>query len=52
MGKRKSWGMNRWLAGMSCYQESAAAVYEEEVVSALSRELLIEKEIRFRDFEF
>jgi hypothetical protein len=36
---------------VSCYQESAVVVdeEEEEVVLALGRELLIEKEIRFRD---
>ena len=39
---------------MSCYQESAVIVdeEEEEAVSVLGRELLIEKEIRFRDLEF
>jgi len=38
---------------VSCYQESAVVIdeeeEEEEVVSALGCELLIEKEIRFRD---
>jgi hypothetical protein len=36
---------------VSCYQESAVVIdeEEEEVVSALGYELLIEKEIRFRD---
>jgi hypothetical protein len=30
MGKRKLRGVSRCLAGVSCYQESAAAIDEEE----------------------
>jgi hypothetical protein len=30
MGKRKPRGVSQCLAGVSCYQESAAAIYEEE----------------------
>jgi hypothetical protein len=42
------------LAGVGCYQENAVVVDEEKekVVLALGRELLIEKEIRFRDLKF
>jgi len=54
MGKRKPWGVSQCLTGVSCYQESTVVVDEEkeEVVSALGHELLIEKEIRFRDLKF
>jgi hypothetical protein len=39
---------------VGCYQKSVVVVDEEkeEVVSTLGHELLIEKDIRFRDLKF